>query len=494
MEKYYRILDLPPNASEQEVKQAYRELVKVWHPDRFTHDIKLQRRAEEKLKIINDAYQRIVDYLNNPYARQQSQQYQSEKREKPDSQAPPKQPYNSWICPACLRTNYMDNLSCGCGFRSNAADVETYSTKQTAAGLYESILFNKNMNYMDRAAFLSRYLLIRFPNSKEAEFIKQGVQSSTSSDKKKPHNQLGVCQRCGQHRVIFHGEFHENISYFFRRKERTIDAELCFPCTGRVFIELTGRTLLLTWWGIIGAIVGPIYIISNSGWFLFNSFKFLRQKIRKDSPSNAAASGKSKPNKLRHLKKNWGWYLFLGLIVIAMINSALNPSPTRKQISTLPDVPKQNQPAPRFAVEDPVFAEPIQPLPANGAIKRYVKNEAIAPLRIVTQDSSNHYYVKIVDWDTKKKICTVFIRAGQSVNLDLPLGIYRLRYATGERWYGTKFLFGPETTYNEADQQLDFDVRGDQVHGYTIELFLTPNGNLKTNGITAAAFEENDDR
>ena len=457
MEKYYRILDLPPNASEQEVKQAYRELVKVWHPDRFTHDIKLQRRAEEKLKIINDAYQRIVDYLNNPYARQQSQQYQSEKREKPDSQAPPKQPYNSWICPACLRTNYMDNLSCGCGFRSNAADVETYSTKQTAAGLYESILFNKNMNYMDRAAFLSRYLLIRFPNSKEAEFIKQGVQSSTSSDKKKPHNQLGVCQRCGQHRVIFHGEFHENISYFFRRKERTIDAELCFPCTGRVFIELTGRTLLLTWWGIIGAIVGPIYIISNSGWFLFNSFKFLRQKIRKDSPSNTAASGKSKPNKLRHLKKNWGWYLFLGLIVIAMMNSALNPSPTRKQISTLLTCQdKIDQPL------DLRLKTQFSLNPFSGCLPMGLSSGMLKMRRLrhseLSRKTANHYYVKIVDWDTKKKICTVFIRAGQSVNLDLPLGIYRLRYATGERWYGTKFLFGPETTYNKADQQLDLDV------------------------------------
>ncbi|MBI4824674.1 MAG: DnaJ domain-containing protein [Nitrospirae bacterium] len=77
MERYYKILDLNTNATEQEVKQAYRELVKVWHPDRFAHDAKLQKRAEEKLKEINDAYQRIVDYLNNSTKRQQSQQYQS---------------------------------------------------------------------------------------------------------------------------------------------------------------------------------------------------------------------------------------------------------------------------------------------------------------------------------------------------------------------------------------------------------------------------------
>lgn len=65
MEEYYKVLEIKTNASEQEVKQAYRDLVKVWHPDRFTHDIKLQKKAEEKLKEINEAYQRIIDYLSS---------------------------------------------------------------------------------------------------------------------------------------------------------------------------------------------------------------------------------------------------------------------------------------------------------------------------------------------------------------------------------------------------------------------------------------------
>lgn len=30
MEKYYKILDINTNATEQDVKQAYRDLVKVW--------------------------------------------------------------------------------------------------------------------------------------------------------------------------------------------------------------------------------------------------------------------------------------------------------------------------------------------------------------------------------------------------------------------------------------------------------------------------------
>lgn len=44
-----------------EVKRSYRELVKVWHPDRFSHDPKLQSRAQEKLKVINAAYERLCE-------------------------------------------------------------------------------------------------------------------------------------------------------------------------------------------------------------------------------------------------------------------------------------------------------------------------------------------------------------------------------------------------------------------------------------------------
>ena len=55
----YRILDLEPGATMAEVKSSYRELVKVWHPDRFPNDPKFQKRGADKLKQINSAYERI---------------------------------------------------------------------------------------------------------------------------------------------------------------------------------------------------------------------------------------------------------------------------------------------------------------------------------------------------------------------------------------------------------------------------------------------------
>lgn len=57
----FRILDLEPGATLEDVKRSYRELVKVWRLDRFSHDPALQRKAQEKLKVINTAYERLRD-------------------------------------------------------------------------------------------------------------------------------------------------------------------------------------------------------------------------------------------------------------------------------------------------------------------------------------------------------------------------------------------------------------------------------------------------
>jgi hypothetical protein len=49
-----------PGISAAELKAAYRDLAKVWHPDRFSHDPRLQQKAQEKLKEINEAYEQLI--------------------------------------------------------------------------------------------------------------------------------------------------------------------------------------------------------------------------------------------------------------------------------------------------------------------------------------------------------------------------------------------------------------------------------------------------
>ena len=64
--RYYEILGINPGASLAEVKQAYKDLATVWHPDRFTNNPRLQEKAEKELKKINEAYQYLKSYQPSP--------------------------------------------------------------------------------------------------------------------------------------------------------------------------------------------------------------------------------------------------------------------------------------------------------------------------------------------------------------------------------------------------------------------------------------------
>lgn len=63
--KCYEILELRPGYSQEELKQSYKDLVQVWHPDRFAHNPRLKEKAEEKLKQINTAYEVLAQALRD---------------------------------------------------------------------------------------------------------------------------------------------------------------------------------------------------------------------------------------------------------------------------------------------------------------------------------------------------------------------------------------------------------------------------------------------
>jgi len=59
MKDPYSILGVSPSATDDEVKRAYRELARKYHPDNY-HDNPLADLASEKMKEINEAYETIT--------------------------------------------------------------------------------------------------------------------------------------------------------------------------------------------------------------------------------------------------------------------------------------------------------------------------------------------------------------------------------------------------------------------------------------------------
>ena len=54
--KLLDLFDLGHDFSDEQLKSAYKDLVQVWHPDKYENNDRLKERAEAKIKEINEAY------------------------------------------------------------------------------------------------------------------------------------------------------------------------------------------------------------------------------------------------------------------------------------------------------------------------------------------------------------------------------------------------------------------------------------------------------
>jgi hypothetical protein len=68
--KCLKILELENPGSLQDAKRAYKDLVRVWHPDRFQGNPRLKQKAEQKLSEINLAFTYLSDYLESRHVAQ----------------------------------------------------------------------------------------------------------------------------------------------------------------------------------------------------------------------------------------------------------------------------------------------------------------------------------------------------------------------------------------------------------------------------------------
>ena len=94
----YKILEIQETASLPEIKQAYRDMIGIWHPDRYIQNPRLYAKATEKLKDLNSAYNLLVSRLTPGIVNQASEHEAS----------PNQKPHILFVtCPNCLQKNRL---------------------------------------------------------------------------------------------------------------------------------------------------------------------------------------------------------------------------------------------------------------------------------------------------------------------------------------------------------------------------------------------------
>ena len=196
---YYELLGVDRNASEDEVKKAYRRLALKYHPDRNSGD----KQAEERFKEISEAYQVLAD---------------SEKRARYDQYG---------------HAAFGDAGRAGFDFTSGFEDIfgdifgeffGTGTTRRHARSRGEDLRYNLEISFEDAA----------FGAEKKIKIPRQGLCESCHGSGSKPGSSPRSCPACrGKGQVSFQqGFFHVSRTCNQCRGQGTIITDPCGSCNG----------------------------------------------------------------------------------------------------------------------------------------------------------------------------------------------------------------------------------------------------------------------
>jgi preprotein translocase subunit Sec63 len=63
IDRYYQVLQLKPGVSKEEIRRAYKNLLIVWDTQKRAEYPTLQKRAQETIKEIDEAYEKLILHM-----------------------------------------------------------------------------------------------------------------------------------------------------------------------------------------------------------------------------------------------------------------------------------------------------------------------------------------------------------------------------------------------------------------------------------------------
>ncbi len=177
-----------------------------------------------------------------------------------------------------------------------------------------------------------------------------------------------------------------------------------------------------------------------------------------------------------------GVILFVGYLMSTSEDEGATQSSSSKK-----EFVKQNRPLlPDMRAVETKSLSPL-PLPINGKTRSFAQGERPAPLKVNTK-GSDHHLIKLTKPGSTEPVMYLFIRAGQSAEMEVPLGTFEVKWATGKEWYGYKKKFGESTAYGKANKLINFKQTATRVIGNEITLSPVRSGNLPSITISADEF------
>jgi hypothetical protein len=118
-----------------------------------------------------------------------------------------------------------------------------------------------------------------------------------------------------------------------------------------------------------------------------------------------------------------------------------------------------------------------EPLTIGGILRVYdTVNQPVLTHWTINAGYGADYFVKLVELRTGLPKVAYFVRGGQSLTTDVPIGAFAIKHASGKNWCGEQQYFGPGTVFQKGTNTVFFE----EDHTYT--LYLTPQrkGNFPT--------------
>lgn len=336
--------------------------------------------------------------------------------------------------------------------------------------------------------------------------------------------------------------FYFVVSYFFGSLRKPLQGVFCSKCEIYPAVKATLINILFGWWSITGFFetLGSLYKNLSGGIFhtenaflqAHQSFYFYQEgKLELAAASarevfNLLDRSKSEKSYIReidrisHLRKsvkelidclpeeinvnnfrkidglkNWR---FISQIVIifsaaALISGFMWMEQRERQAEEADRLRAegiaQAQAEAIAAEEEAALKAMEQPLPESGVhYSLYGRPKDDWPPFKINNGPVGNALVKLSRASDGEEVISIFVRAGETVEVAVPLGSYEGKIASGQTWYGDEVRFGPETSYAQFGSDFAFTIEGDQLVGTEVTLTYVENGNLSRRSIDAIDF------